>query len=221
MEKHPPAADKHYKCWSWSSINMSFSARAAFGRVKTERCFQSQSFILPSLWPYEPRQNYCSSLHQLLSPGQKPQYQTQTEDTQQGDSRKAGGGATEGSNHHFITRFKREAKGENTLYLLIKLDVTFFIRETLRWSCREKRKSYLRILDEPLHEGAVVGVLSANVAELAPVARERAVHAGEAAGTQTVWALFIQKQKAKHLFSFSQLCLQCHFEINTIRYIRA
>jgi len=48
----------------------------------------------------------------------------------------------------------------------------------------ETAGSYLRDVDASLLERAVIGVLSAHVAILAPVAWERAVHTGEAARTE-------------------------------------
>lgn len=45
----------------------------------------------------------------------------------------------------------------------------------------QQLESYLRDVDATLLERAVVGVLGAYVAVLAPVAWERAVHTGEAA----------------------------------------
>lgn len=44
-----------------------------------------------------------------------------------------------------------------------------------------QQRPYLRDVDASLLEGAVVGVLGAYVAVLAPVTRERAVYAGKAA----------------------------------------
>lgn len=48
----------------------------------------------------------------------------------------------------------------------------------------QQLESYLRDVDATLLERAVVGVLGAYVAVLAPVTRERAVHTGEAAETE-------------------------------------
>lgn len=50
-----------------------------------------------------------------------------------------------------------------------------------------QRDSYLGDVDTSLLEGAVIGVLGAHVAVLAPVAREGAVHTGEAAETEKSW----------------------------------
>lgn len=47
--------------------------------------------------------------------------------------------------------------------------------------------SYLGDVDASLLERAVVGVLGAHVAILAPVTREGAVHTGEAAGREKSW----------------------------------
>ncbi len=47
-----------------------------------------------------------------------------------------------------------------------------------------QRESYLRDVDAALLERAVIGVLGAHVAVLAPVAWERAVYTGEAAKTE-------------------------------------
>lgn len=47
-----------------------------------------------------------------------------------------------------------------------------------------QRDSYLRDVDTSLLERAVIGVLGAHVAVLAPVAWERAVYTGEAAKTE-------------------------------------
>lgn len=48
-------------------------------------------------------------------------------------------------------------------------------------------ESYLGDVDASLLERAVVGVLGAHVAILAPVTREGAVHTGEAAGREKSW----------------------------------
>lgn len=47
-----------------------------------------------------------------------------------------------------------------------------------------QRDSYLRDVDASLLERAVIGVLGAHVAVLAPVAWERAVYTGKAAETE-------------------------------------
>lgn len=58
--------------------------------------------------------------------------------------------------------------------------------------------SYLRELDTALQEGAVSSVVGADVAVLAPVAGEGAVHAGQAAAEGHKWALLGQHQGTVH-----------------------
>lgn len=50
-----------------------------------------------------------------------------------------------------------------------------------------QRKSYLWDVDASLLERAVIGVLCAYVAVLAPVARERAIYTGKAAKREKRW----------------------------------
>lgn len=93
---HPrAAADKHTPndfCCSWSSINMSFSARAAFGRAS------HSSHPVYGLMSHDriTAARYTSCCHWARSPNIKHRQKTL--------SRKAGGGATEGWHQQLYRR---------------------------------------------------------------------------------------------------------------------
>lgn len=84
---YTPAVDKHLLCLACRpmkpplSIDISFYANAAFGYVRTRQYFHRPSFIPACLWPYGPRQNYCCTVHKLLSLCQEPLLHIQTADT--------------------------------------------------------------------------------------------------------------------------------------------
>lgn len=88
VRDNTPAVDKHLLCLAWcllypplSTIDISFYANAAFGYVRTRQYFHRQSFIPACLWPYGPRQNYCCTVHKLLSLCQELLLHKQTADT--------------------------------------------------------------------------------------------------------------------------------------------
>lgn len=85
---YTPGVDKYLSCLACrllqpplTTIDISFYANAAFGYVRTRPYFHRQSFIAVCLWTYGPRQNYCCTVHKLLSLCQEPLLHTQAADT--------------------------------------------------------------------------------------------------------------------------------------------